>query len=162
MEDNKKFILNFNSGNNNLRNGLADEKEKIQQRKNLETGEIEFRPAFKFSFKHTNYFRATDKSPIYVDGKLPQEIDRSELFMELKLIPKRKFSFVHEIIFVFGNNILKSTSLIPSDKSVFRVLIISIKNQFNFRALDLAAEKFRARAASPPRTNTRGRYPAPK
>ena len=154
--------MNFSSGNNNLRNGLDDEKERIQQRKNPETGEIEVRPALKFSFQHKNYFRATDKSPIYVDGKLPQEIDRSEFFGELRFIPKRKFSFVHEIIFVFRMNILKSIPLIPSDKSVFRVLMISIKNQFNFRALDLAAEKFRAHAASPPSTNARGRFPAPK
>ena len=154
--------MNFSSGNNNLRNGLEDEKDRIQQRKNFETGEIEVRPAFKFSFKHTNYFRATDKSPIYVDGKLPQEIDKSEFFDNIRFIPKRKFSYVHEIIFVFGNNIIKSILLIPSDKSVFRVLMISIKNQFNFRASDLAAEKFRAHAASPPRTNTSGRLPAPK
>ena len=65
------------SGNNNFKpDKIADKKLSIpiyQERKNEETGEIEYRPAHTYAFEPTVHFRQTDGSAFYVDGKLPQE-----------------------------------------------------------------------------------------
>jgi len=66
------------SGNNNLKNDPNSEKSKdsqkseIQNRKNEETGKIEFRPRIKYELRKNEHFRQIEGSPAYIDSTRPE------------------------------------------------------------------------------------------